>query len=128
LNQVPLIDGGTVRLQAVIGLGRALDMILTGRPVEAQEALSMGLANRVVPKGKALEEAIKLAQQLIALPPICMNADRTSCYNAAYDAKSFEDAMQFEFDHGVGATAAEGVHGAKRFEEGSGRHGKFSKL
>jgi enoyl-CoA hydratase/carnithine racemase len=103
-------------------------MILTGRPVEAQEALSMGLANRVVPKGKALEEAIKLAEQLVGFPPICMNADRTSCYNAAYDARSFEDAMKFEFENGIGASAAEGVHGATKFKEGSGRHGKFSKL
>lgn len=90
---VPLIDGGTVRLQAIIGLGRALDMILTGRPVTATEALSMGLANRVVPKGKALEEAEKIANQLLGFPQECMNVDRRSTYNAAYNAKSFGEAM-----------------------------------
>ncbi|SMY22155.1 unnamed protein product [Zymoseptoria tritici ST99CH_1A5] len=125
---VPLIDGGTVRLQAIVGLGRALDMILTGRPVSATEALSMGLANRIVPKGQALAEATKLAEQLLQFPPICMNADRASAYHAAYDARSFEEAMKFEFANGVGATKAEGVEGARRFREGKGRGGDFSKL
>ncbi|UJO20429.1 putative enoyl-CoA hydratase [Fulvia fulva] len=125
---VPLIDGGTVRLQAVIGLGRALDMILTGRAVDAQEALAMGLANRVVPKGKALEEALKIAQQLRDFPQICMNVDRTSCYNACYNARSFEDAMKFEIDGGLESVDAEVAAGAKRFSQGKGRHGSFAKL
>lgn len=124
---VPLIDGGTVRLQAIIGLGRALDMILTGRPVGAQEALSMGLANRVVTKGKAVEEAVSIARQLVAFPQGCMNADRTSCYNAAYDAGSFEDAMRFEFDNGIKVVSSESVRGAARFSAGAGRHGAFEK-
>ncbi|KAH6669712.1 carnitinyl-CoA dehydratase [Plectosphaerella plurivora] len=122
---VPLIDGGTVRLQAIIGLGRALDMILTGRPVGAQEALQMGLANRVVPKGKAVEEATRIARQLLAFPQLCMNTDRASCHYAAYEAKSFEDALAREFDEGVKCVAAEGVAGAAKFSSGAGRHGVF---
>lgn len=125
---VPLIDGGTVRLQAIVGLGRAQDMIITGRPVDAKEALAMGLANRVVPKGKSLDEALKIAQQLLKFPWGCMNADRLSCYNAAFDAKSMEEALKFEFDHGVAVVAAEGVAGADRFSKGAGRGGNFSKL
>jgi enoyl-CoA hydratase/carnithine racemase len=125
---VPLIDGGTVRLERIVGLGRALDMILTGRPVNAQEALSMGLANRVVPKGKALEEATKLAEQLIAFPQLCMNLDRDSTYYAAYEAGSFEDAMRNEFDKGVEAVKAEGVKGAGRFSSGAGRGGSFKEF
>jgi enoyl-CoA hydratase/carnithine racemase len=122
---VPLIDGGTVRLQAIIGLGRALDMILTGRGVGAQEALSMGLANRVVPKGKALVEALKIARQLIAFPQGCMNADRASCYYAVYNASSFEDALAHEFDNGIKVIGSESVKGAARFSAGAGRHGEF---
>ncbi|KAK6385007.1 hypothetical protein LTS17_002570 [Exophiala oligosperma] len=125
---VPLIDGGTVRLQAIIGLGRALDMILTGRPVAAQEALAMGLANRVVPKGKALEEATKLAEELLRFPNGCMNVDRSSCYYAAYSASSFEDALSNEFNHGVKVLETESFKGAARFAGGLGRHGGFSKL
>jgi enoyl-CoA hydratase/carnithine racemase len=123
---VPLIDGGTVRLQAIIGLGRALDMILTGRPVEAKEALAMGLANRVVPKGKALEEATAIATQLISFPELCMNLDRESCYYSAYNANSFEDAMRNEFEHGVEVISVESIKGASSFKDGNGRHGKFN--
>ncbi|KAK6522327.1 hypothetical protein TWF281_002892 [Arthrobotrys megalospora] len=122
---VPLIDGGTVRLQAIIGLGRALDMILTGRPVSATEALQMGLANRVVPKGKALEEAEGIAKQLLAFPQECMNKDRNSTYYAAYNANSFGDAMKYEFENGVKVISEESVMGAKRFSSGVGRHGAF---
>ena len=125
---VPLIDGGTVRLQAVVGLGRAMDMILTGRAVDAREALAMGLANRVVPKGKALEEATKLAEQLLKFPNACMNADRASCYYAAYNATSFGDAMKNEFDHGIKVVQAESIAGAELFASGKGRHGGFEKL
>ncbi|KAJ9210858.1 hypothetical protein DTO166G4_7529 [Paecilomyces variotii] len=122
---VPLIDGGTVRLQAIIGLGRALDMILTGRPVNAQEALTMGLVNRVVPKGKALEEAMDIANQLLSFPQECMNVDRQSCYYSAYNATSFEDALREEFRRGVGVITSESIKGATRFKEGHGRHGSF---
>ena len=122
---VPLVDGGTVRLQAIIGLGRAMDLILTGREVTAQEALTMGLANRVVPKGKAVEEAIKIAEMLVRFPQLCMNKDRESCYYAAYQANSFEDALKFEFENGKVAITKEGLNGAKRFAQGQGRSGKL---
>lgn len=120
---VPLIDGGTVRLQAIIGLGRALDMILTGRAVTAQEGLQMGLVNRVVGKGEALAEAVKIAKQLLKFPQMCMNVDRASCYYAAYNATSFEDALKNEFSNGESVIMQEGVHGAARFAAGVGRHG-----
>lgn len=122
---VPLIDGGTVRLQAIVGLGRAMEMILTGRPVGAQEALSMGLANRVVEKGRSLEEARKIAEQMLSFPQECMNVDRASCYYAAYNANSFEDALSNEFDNGVPVVSKESIQGAGQFSKGAGRHGKF---
>ncbi|KAJ5115483.1 hypothetical protein NUU61_001242 [Penicillium alfredii] len=122
---VPLIDGGMVRLQAIIGLGRALDMILTGRPGGAQEALGMGLANRVVPKGESLQEALKITNQLIAFPELCLKTDRRSCYYSAFDASSFSDAMSNEFDTGSKVIEAEAIAGAARFSKGSGRHGSF---
>jgi enoyl-CoA hydratase/carnithine racemase len=124
---VPLIDGGTVRLQAIVGLGRALDMILTGRGVGAQEALMMGLANRVVKKGEALKEAVSIAEQLVKFPQGCMNVDRESCYYAAYNARSFEDALEHEFDEGIKVIDQESVAGAVRFSKGEGRHGSFTK-
>lgn len=114
-----------MRLQAVVGLGRAMDMILTGRAVSASEAFSMGLANRVVPKGKALEEAITLAKQLREFPQLCMNFDRNSCYNACFNASSFQEAMRYEFENGIEAVRREGALGASRFSAGSGRHGAF---
>ncbi|CAI7592305.1 unnamed protein product [Penicillium discolor] len=122
---VPLIDGGTVRLQAIVGLGRALDMILTGRPVGAQEALTMGLASRVVPKGESLKEAIGIARQLITFPELCLNTDRQSCYYSAYEASSFEDAMSQEFNAGSKVISQEAIAGAAKFSKGSGRHGSF---
>ncbi|KAJ5156935.1 uncharacterized protein N7482_008035 [Penicillium canariense] len=125
---VPLIDGGTVRLQAIIGLGRALDMILTGRPVGAQEALTMGLANRVVPKGEALQKALEIAQQLIAFPERCLNTDRRSAYYSAYEASSFQDAMSQEFNTGFKVVSEEAIAGAARFSRGSGRHGSFKEF
>lgn len=125
---VPLIDGGTVRLQAVVGLSRALDMILTGRPVGAQEALAMGLANRVVPKGESVKCALDLARQLIAFPELCLNTDRRSCYYSAYEASSFEDAMSQEFEAGSKVISAESIKGAAQFSGGSGRHGSFKEI
>lgn len=124
---VPLIDGGTVRLQAIVGLGRALDMILTGRGVSAQEALQMGLANRVVPKGEALAQATQIAKQLLTFPQGCMNVDRTNCYYSAYNASSFEDALDNEFENGVKVITKESVAGAAKFSAGAGRHGVFEK-
>ncbi|KAF2971751.1 hypothetical protein GQX73_g1850 [Xylaria multiplex] len=122
---VPLIDGGTVRLQAIIGLGRALDMILTGRGVPAEEALQIGLANRVVPKGQALAEATKIAKQLLTFPQRCMNVDRSNCYYSVYNAPSFEDALSNEFENGIKVIAAESIAGAAKFSGGAGRHGAF---
>jgi enoyl-CoA hydratase/carnithine racemase len=122
---VPLIDGGTVRLQAIVGLGRAMDMILTGRPVGAQQALAMGLANRVVPKGDSLKEAIAVAKELIAFPELCLNTDRQSCYYSAYEASSFQDAMSQEFNAGKKVISKEGIAGAAKFSKGSGKHGNF---
>jgi len=125
---VPLIDGGNVRLPAIVGLGRALDMILTGRPVSAAEAHIMGLANRVVAKGKAVEEATTIARQLLTFPQLCMNLDRESCYYSTYNAASFEEAMKAEFEKGVKAVEAESISGAAKFSSGSGRHGNYKDL
>ncbi|KAH3450926.1 hypothetical protein KXV91_009183 [Aspergillus fumigatus] len=125
---VPLIDGGTVRLQAIVGLGRALDLILTGRGVGAREALDMGLVSRVVARGKAVEEAMVLARDLMRFPERCMNVDRGSCYYSAYAAGSMEDALRREFEMGSKVLATESVRGATRFRDGEGRHGRFEKL
>ncbi|KAJ5657082.1 hypothetical protein N7507_009032 [Penicillium longicatenatum] len=128
---VPLIDGGTVRLQAIVGLGRAMDMILTGRSVSAQEALTMGLANRVVPKGESLNQSLTIARQLIAFPALCLNTDRRSCYYSAYEANSFNEALSYEFTEGRKVLAKEAIQGAAKFSKGAGRHGifdEFSKL
>jgi enoyl-CoA hydratase len=121
---VPLIDGGTVRLARLIGQSRALDMILTGRAVSATEALSFGLANRVVPKGQALAEAVKLAQQIARFPQGCLRSDRRS----VYDQWSLPEgeAMKNEFRHGMDVVlSGETAEGAARFADGKGRHGSF---
>ncbi|XP_047424218.1 probable enoyl-CoA hydratase isoform X2 [Mugil cephalus] len=123
---VPLIDGGTVRLPRLIGLSRALDLILTGRPVGAQEALAFGLANRVVPDGQALEAALQLAEQISAFPQQCLRADRSSAIYSCFDAPSFTQAMQHETDRGVPVLRAESIAGAMQFTSGAGRGGKFS--
>lgn len=120
---VPLIDGGTVRLPRIVGQGRALDLILTGRPVEADEAYAMGLANRVVPTGEARAAAEALARQIAAFPQLCMNLDRASTYRQ-FD-KPVEQAIHDEFVNSYQAVAAEGVKGAARFAAGAGRGGKF---
>jgi enoyl-CoA hydratase len=120
---VPLIDGGTVRLPRLIGQSHALDMILTGRPVKADEALQMGLANRVVPRGRARAAAEQLARELAAFPQLCMSLDRASVYRQW--ELPFEHAMRAEFAHGIAAVEAEGKAGAARFAAGAGRGGKF---
>lgn len=122
---VPLIDGGTVRLPRLIGLSRAMDIILTGRPVEAREALQMGLVNRVVPAGMAKEAAIQLAHQIAAFPQTCMRGDRQSAIEQ-FDLP-FDKAMANEFKHGLASLAKEAVQGATRFAKGAGRHGQFKK-
>ncbi|OCS48429.1 crotonase/enoyl-CoA hydratase family protein [Ralstonia pickettii] len=118
---VPLIDGGTVRLPRIIGMGRALDMILTGRAVPADEALEIGLANRVVGPGEALAAAQKLARDIAAFPQQCMLADRASAY-AQWDLP-LAAALQQEGARGTPMVFAEGVGGAARFVGGAGRHG-----
>ncbi|MGZ3145977.1 crotonase/enoyl-CoA hydratase family protein [Lentzea chajnantorensis] len=120
---VPLIDGGTVRLPRVVGLGRALDLILTGRPVAADEALAMGLANRVVEPGQAVAAALELAEQIAGFPFECVLADRASTY-AGLDLPLAE-ALRAEGAAGVPVVAREGVAGAARFTDGAGRHGTF---
>jgi enoyl-CoA hydratase len=118
---VPLIDGGTVRLPRIVGQGRALDMILTGRAVDAAEALAMGLANRVVPDGEALRQAQRLAREIAAFPQVCMLTDRASAYRS-FDLP-LADAIRAEGREGVPAVLAEGIAGAARFDGGAGRHG-----
>jgi enoyl-CoA hydratase len=121
---VPLIDGGTVRLPRLIGLSRALDMILTGRPVDAEEALRIGLANRVVEDGQSRPAAEQLAREIAAFPQLCMRADRLSAYEQF--AMTLPAAIDNEFQHGVAVVqSGETLAGAQRFAAGAGRHGKF---
>lgn len=122
---VPLIDGGTVRLPRLIGMSNAMDLILTGRPVDAAEAKAMHLINRVVPKGQALAEAEKLALQIAEFPQTCMRGDRKSAYEQW--GMDEMDAILNEFEHGLRAMqSGETEAGASRFTDGTGRHGKFS--
>ena len=120
---VPLIDGGTVRLPRIVGLGRALDLILTGRPVAADEALAIGLATRVVPHGEALAAAQALAHELARLPQTCLRSDRASVYGALGD--ELDAALEQELRRGAATLASgESAAGAQRFTDGAGRHGE----
>ena len=124
---VPLIDGGTVRLPRTIGMSRAMDMILTGRAVAADEALHMGLANRVVADGSARAEAEKLAAQIAAFPQPCMRNDRLSAYQQW--GMSYPDALANEFTHGMASLQDGDVRsGAQAFVGGQGKHGKFDQM
>ncbi len=119
---VPLVDGGTVRLPQIIGLGRALDMILTGRPVGADEAFAIGLVDRVVPPGEALGAAQVLAAQIAALPQACLRSDRRAVYGGL--GRGTGDALRVEFDHGSAVLSADDfTAGPTRFAGGAGRHG-----
>jgi len=122
---VPLIDGGTVRLPRLIGESRAMDMILTGRPVPAQEAYDMGLANRLVPTGEARPAAERLAREIAGFPQLCLRHDRLSAREQ--HGLSEPDALAAEHRHGlVPLTAGETGTGAERFAGGAGRHGSFT--
>jgi enoyl-CoA hydratase len=122
---VPLIDGGTIRLPRLIGMSRALDMILTGRPVRADEAYAIGLANRLVPPGESLAAAQELAAEIARFPQRTMRGDRASAY--AQQGLAIEEAMAREFAIGT-ASLAEARDGAGRFAAGAGRHGSFDEI
>ena len=123
---IPLIDGGTIRLPRLIGLSRALDLILTGRAVGSQEALAFGLANRVVASGTARPAAEQLAAELAAFAQAALLADRRSAFeNSTLD--DLPEALRREGAGGYQAVFAEGVEGARRFAEGAGRHGEALK-
>ncbi|WP_173864739.1 crotonase/enoyl-CoA hydratase family protein [Streptomyces roseifaciens] len=122
---VPLIDGGTVRLPRLIGTSRAMDMVLTGRPVPAAEAYATGLANRVVPTGTARAAAEQLAAEIARFPQVCLRGDRASVLDQ--EGLTEEQAMAAEFTHGR-ASLAGAVEGAARFAAGAGRHGDFTDL
>jgi enoyl-CoA hydratase len=119
---VPLIDGGTVRLPRIVGAARALDMVLTGRPVRADEAFAWGLANRVVPPGRAREEAEALAAEIAHFPQQCLRSDRRSVMEQW--ALPLDVALSNEFELGYATIASgETAEGAARFAHGAGRHG-----
>jgi len=119
---VPLIDGGTVRLPRLVGFGRAQDLMLTGRPVGSAEALSMGLASRVVKDGTSRQEAEQLAREIAAFPQACLRADRRSAYQALDLALA--EALRNEHRGGIQVLASESLAGARAFAAGAGRHGR----
>ncbi len=122
---VPLIDGGTVRLPQIVGLGRALDLILTGRPVSASEAHGMGLVNRVVPTGMARRSSEQLAKELARLPQSCLRSDRMATLLQFDEPKPIDEALRREFQLGMQTIlSGETVGGATAFASGEGRHGK----
>lgn len=123
---VPLIDGGTVRLPRIVGRGRALDLILTGRKVDARECLAIGLCERVVPQGQSRDAAEALAREIARFPQGCMRADRRSVW--LQEGLSEEEGLRTEWKNSTGVFAAEGADGASRFASGQGRHGDFKKI
>ncbi|MEU5406761.1 crotonase/enoyl-CoA hydratase family protein [Nocardia asteroides] len=123
---VPLIDGGTVRLPRLIGGGHAMDLILTGRPVYAEEALRIGLINRITPPGQALDHALTLAHELTRFPQTCLRHDRLSALEQ--EGLTETAALANEHEHGAISLIADTVAGATRFADGAGRHGSFADL
>ncbi len=122
---VPLIDGGTVRLPRIVGVGRALDLILTGRAVGATEALAIGLVTRVVERGHVRAAALDLAEEIAAFPEVCMREDRLSMYEGL--GRPEAEAMAIEFAHGRTSLQADMREQVNRFVSGEGRHGSFTK-
>ena len=113
---VPLVDGGTQRLPLIVGLGRALELILTGRPVDAQEALAIGLVNEVVPAGQALDRALQLARHIASFPQICLRHDRRAVYEGL--GRPLEEGLRFEAQHGAAVLdSGEPAAGARQFLE-----------
>src|SRR5689334_24877072 len=123
---VPLIDGGTVRLPRIVGQGRALEIILTGRKVPADECLNIGLCEYVTPKGGARAKAEQLAQEIARFPQVCVRADRRSAIRS--HGLTVRDALIQEWYNGREALIKDGVAGASRFKDGLGRHGDFAKI
>jgi len=123
---VPLIDGGTVRLPRLVGQGRALDIILTGRQVTAAEALAIGLCERVVPDGTVRQAAEELAREIARFPQACLRADRASVHRQS--GLPLADALRQELAGGLEALRREGVAGAARFAGGKGRHGDYGDI
>jgi len=123
---IPLIDGGTVRLPRLVGEGRALDIIMTGRKVEAEEAYRIGLANRIAPKHRSREVAEELAHEIARFPQQCVRADRLSAI--AQHGMPVMAALRQEWETSVGVIEAEGAAGAARFASGRGRHGDFGSI
>ncbi len=123
---VPLIDGGTVRLPRLVGQGRALEIILTGRKVPAEECLRIGACEKVVPDGTSREAAERLAAEIARFPQGCMRADRRSVY--LQHGLPLEAAMRSEWSNSIGILSDEGISGAARFKSGKGRHGDFDNI
>ncbi len=119
---VPLIDGGTVRLPRLVGTGRALDLVLTGRAVDADEAMRIGLADRVVEPGTARAAAEALARDIAALPQACLRGDRAALLDA--EGRPEDDGLRIELEHGLASLHAGALDGAARFVAGEGRHGR----